>query len=75
MVLAHNRYDPYVRRLAAATSPAYVAPTGSHADGFDAALRGYFAAHGITPEVTETPGFRIYRVPGRTGIPVPAPNR
>ncbi len=54
------------RRVDDAAHVAYVAPAGGPVD---AALRGYFTARGVTPTVTELPGYRIYQVPGPVGVP------
>jgi hypothetical protein len=64
-----DRYLPYRARVKAAADPAYVAPT-DEAPEFEANLLGYFREHGITPTVTEVPGYRIYQTPGRTGLPL-----
>jgi hypothetical protein len=54
------------QRVDHAAHVAYVAPAGGPVD---AALRGYFTARGVSPTVTELPGYRIYQVPGPVGVP------
>jgi hypothetical protein len=62
-----DRYEPYTGEVAADPDPAYVASAGSW---LDTALKAHFHDHGIAPTVTEVDAYRIYRTPGRAGLPL-----